>query len=362
MMTIEKLDELRENCTLLLEVKRERERAVEAGEVPSTFERDAARARYAVAKGAVEDALVEWWSQGCKNPPLGATDEVVVLTQDEFSALPVYNTSMPTGTTIGKRWRLVIGGVWWMGEYIAHADPGVTVVRWSKINVTMGHHTVQPYAGPPSPAEPNPGGALDVQARAAVKLLRDVARVGLMQGGEQYPNALCCIDTAQALEAATEAALLPRDPARIAAGYPALDMGFQYRVAKGDTLYAIAKKFRIARGPANTYTEGAAFLARLNNLSNPNRLAVGKLLAIPHGVVIDGALEAMWAEAARQESARADKAEEALTKSESDRVRLEEKMTEWRRWVPCSAQGCFMCICEHPDCTAYKAQAREPTT
>lgn len=34
----------------------------------------------------------------------------------------------------------------------------------------------------------------------AFKLLSDIARMGLKQGGEQYPNALCCIDMAQGLD------------------------------------------------------------------------------------------------------------------------------------------------------------------
>lgn len=68
MMTIEKLDELRDHANKMLEKRREAERAAEAGETPTTTPRDVARANYAVAMGAVKDALREWWRQGCKAP------------------------------------------------------------------------------------------------------------------------------------------------------------------------------------------------------------------------------------------------------------------------------------------------------
>lgn len=310
MMTIEKLDELRETANLLLEVKRERERAAEAGEVPSLFQRDAARARYAVAKGAVESALAEWWAQGCKNPPMGATDDVVTLTKAEFDALLTYDTSLPTGTTVGKRWKRVIGDVWWMGEYVAHADPGVTGIRWSKIRVNMGHYTVRPRAPRPAPAvDPSPDGALNTLARSAAKLLRDVARLGLMQGGEQYPNALCCIDAAAVLENAAEAALHPREEKP---GAWSMQDNPNYTVVAGDTLYGIAKKFGVTYGSANTYSEGAAFLARMNFIPNPDKIRPGLRILLPRDIAIDGALEAMWAETARSEAARADAAEATL--------------------------------------------------
>lgn len=66
MMTIEKLDELREAANKLLEEKRR----VEGGFVLDPFIRDAARARYRVAVGAATDAVMEWVAQGCKAPPV----------------------------------------------------------------------------------------------------------------------------------------------------------------------------------------------------------------------------------------------------------------------------------------------------
>lgn len=41
--------------------------------------------------------------------------------------------------------------------------------------------------------------AINLLARTAT-LNRDISRTGLMEGGEQYPNSLCCIDLAQSVE------------------------------------------------------------------------------------------------------------------------------------------------------------------
>ena len=38
---------------------------------------------------------------------------------------------------------------------------------------------------------------LEPRLKACSQLLRDIDQVGLRQGGEQYPNTLCCIDEAQ---------------------------------------------------------------------------------------------------------------------------------------------------------------------
>lgn len=81
-------------------------------------------------------------------------------------------------------------------------------------------------------------------------------------------------------------------------------------------------------------------------LHNPDAEAAAKQANTPPTAA--SVLEAAWAEAARKESERADKAEA--------------KLKEWGKWVPCSAHGCAMCICDHPDCTAYKSpRDRKPT-
>lgn len=84
--------------------------------------------------------------------------KIVELTQAEFDALPEYSCSLPTGTTIGTRWKRNedafapeprrsvayaeerIAGVfpdWWMGQYVELDPPhphrvGIT---WHKIKI-----------------------------------------------------------------------------------------------------------------------------------------------------------------------------------------------------------------------------------
>jgi hypothetical protein len=67
---------------------------------------------------------------------LPSPGEDVTLTRAEFDALPEYSTSIPTGTTIGKRWKRNMGnGVWWMGSYAEHPDPKLVSIVWNLINI-----------------------------------------------------------------------------------------------------------------------------------------------------------------------------------------------------------------------------------
>lgn len=67
----------------------------------------------------------------------------VRLTEAEFYALPDYSCTLPTGTTIGKRWRRrepyeigpEIENVWYMGEYVECDDPGKVGIEWSLIEI-----------------------------------------------------------------------------------------------------------------------------------------------------------------------------------------------------------------------------------
>jgi hypothetical protein len=76
---------------------------------------------------------------------------VVELTQRELDELLEYSCSLPTGKTIGKRWKrnilaynpnpaahaegAIIGPEWVMGEYIEDKDPEMIGIRWSRIKV-----------------------------------------------------------------------------------------------------------------------------------------------------------------------------------------------------------------------------------
>lgn len=60
------------------------------------------------------------------------------MCQTEFDKLPVYNLTLPTGTTIGKRWKLKSiskGGIvnWLLGEYVKSEKPNVVGILWKKI-------------------------------------------------------------------------------------------------------------------------------------------------------------------------------------------------------------------------------------
>jgi hypothetical protein len=84
--------------------------------------------------------------------------ETTYLTQKEFDTLLEYSTSIPTGTTIGKRWKrhryyfkntkgakfnagylpgdvVLISDEWSMGEYITHDDPKLVGIKWTNIIV-----------------------------------------------------------------------------------------------------------------------------------------------------------------------------------------------------------------------------------
>lgn len=69
---------------------------------------------------------------------------VVTMTPEEFKNLPEYSCTIPTGTTVGKRWRCnqAFGtgrkpqwNDWYMGEYVKHPDPKMVGIEWSRIRV-----------------------------------------------------------------------------------------------------------------------------------------------------------------------------------------------------------------------------------
>lgn len=65
----------------------------------------------------------------------------VFLTKKQFDELDEYSCSIPTGTTIGKRWKRSNSYSdpkgelkWWMGEYVKQKIPFVGIV-WKRIFV-----------------------------------------------------------------------------------------------------------------------------------------------------------------------------------------------------------------------------------
>ncbi len=69
-----------------------------------------------------------------------ARHPLVTMTPEELKKLPEYSCSLPTGTTIGKRWRRRIPyytnqplQCWLVAEYVPHPDPDLTGIKWRQV-------------------------------------------------------------------------------------------------------------------------------------------------------------------------------------------------------------------------------------
>lgn len=79
------------------------------------------------------------------------TPKGVMLSAAEFEALRNYSGSLPTGQTIGKRWRerrpyMCGPGIvneYFMGEYVASRIPGKIGVEWTPILLPDGYVPVE---------------------------------------------------------------------------------------------------------------------------------------------------------------------------------------------------------------------------
>ena len=68
------------------------------------------------------------------------------LSENDLSSLLTYPTSIPTGATLGKRWKRnplhrscsdsnLPKYMWMVGEYVPHPDPGLVGIRWYRVKV-----------------------------------------------------------------------------------------------------------------------------------------------------------------------------------------------------------------------------------
>lgn len=80
--------------------------------------------------------------------PAGGIPDICVISQDELDGLPEYSASLPTGTTIGKRWKAKrANGEWQIGEYVLdpRGDPEFAGIRWR--DVVIEHPVVHGNTG-----------------------------------------------------------------------------------------------------------------------------------------------------------------------------------------------------------------------
>lgn len=88
-------------------------------------------------------------------------DDAAYMTFGEFRALLDYSCSLPTGTTIGKRWRCRTPyhtgpGIlhrYDMGEFVPHDDPKLIGIKWRRIFIHHGPGPIAPSDDQPSNSE-----------------------------------------------------------------------------------------------------------------------------------------------------------------------------------------------------------------
>ncbi|HVI00898.1 MAG TPA: hypothetical protein VM869_19410 [Enhygromyxa sp.] len=78
----------------------------------------------------------------------------VMLTNYEFRRLPEYSLTVPTGVTIGRRWRRCDGDRWLLGEYVLDANDRAAI-RWRWIELMDPAEERRAY-GPIAPTRRRP--------------------------------------------------------------------------------------------------------------------------------------------------------------------------------------------------------------
>jgi len=99
-------------------------------------------------------------------------DTLVMLTAAEFDELPEYSCSLPTGTTIGKKWKRKKvytdeSKGWLMGEYIPDADPKMVRIRWREVVIWQGYESIEDLMYNPDPIKEIEHGGFNEHHRTA---------------------------------------------------------------------------------------------------------------------------------------------------------------------------------------------------
>ena len=69
--------------------------------------------------------------------------EVDVLSKQQFDALLEYSSTLPSETAIGKKWKRRvqfytgprITATWYTGEYVPSTEPGMTGIKWRRVEI-----------------------------------------------------------------------------------------------------------------------------------------------------------------------------------------------------------------------------------
>lgn len=80
---------------------------------------------------------------------------ITLMSQEDFDALPNYSCSLPTGTTIGKRWKrrkdyYDESKGWLLGEYIPSDQDGCVGIRWTDLKIKAGVNGEYIDSSPPT--------------------------------------------------------------------------------------------------------------------------------------------------------------------------------------------------------------------
>jgi hypothetical protein len=76
------------------------------------------------------------------------TPKGILISWSEFDALPEYSCSIPTGTTVGKKWKRPVPyeirtdppNTWVLGEYVECSVPGEIGIEWTPLILPENSH------------------------------------------------------------------------------------------------------------------------------------------------------------------------------------------------------------------------------
>jgi len=188
--------------------------------------------------------------------------ETIAITTKEFDDLLEYSASLPTGTTIGKRWKAhrVHDGLdyWLMGEYTPHLDPEMVGIKWRKIIVNEIEQVIGDY-----------------QIADITKMYQGVPPPKCMQDSVDWWFMIG--------QFVAEYSSLPEVPARIIVhGFMAVMVDYtrfrevRYEYANGDLMLLDREDLRITNEFANKNAVVAALESAIANMGSAPRIELLK--------------------------------------------------------------------------------------